>query len=106
MPRGVIGRARRTIDRPESERLLPCIVRNNGSLLSSKLVGAVVSLIYLAMSARERHFSGCGPFFLVLGFAQGHGVDRWIPEQADHSALENRTGAAGAGEDAQGFEFL
>lgn len=105
MSRRVIGRARRTIDRPEGERLLPCVIRNDGSLLSSKLVGAVVSLICLAMSARERHSSGCGPFFLVLGFAEGHGVDRRISELADHSVLQNRTGGVGD-EDAQVFEFL
>jgi len=46
-------------------------VRNTGWLLISKLLGAVLSLLYLAMAARGLHAAGFGEFALILGLAQG-----------------------------------
>uniref|UniRef100_UPI0035CA3010 lipopolysaccharide biosynthesis protein n=1 Tax=uncultured Sphingomonas sp. TaxID=158754 RepID=UPI0035CA3010 len=44
--------------------------RNTGWLLISKLLGAVLSLLYLAMAARGLHAAGFGAFALILGLAQ------------------------------------
>lgn len=45
-------------------------IRNTGWLLASKGLGAVLSLLYLAMAARGLHPLGFGEFALILGLAQ------------------------------------
>jgi len=58
-------------DRLNGETPLLRTFRNTGWLLISKIFGAVLSLIYLAMAARGLHASGFGEFALILGLAQG-----------------------------------
>src|ERR1700712_4340162 len=57
-------------DRLTGETPLLRTLRNTGWLLISKLLGAVLSLLYLAMAARGLHAAGFGQFALILGLAQ------------------------------------
>jgi O-antigen/teichoic acid export membrane protein len=61
----------RLMERLKGETPLLRTFRNTGWLLVSKVVGAVLSLVYLAMAARVLHTSGFGQFALILGLAQG-----------------------------------
>lgn len=63
--------ALRIRDRLTGETPLLRTFRNTGWLLISKLLGAVLSLLYLAMAARGLHAAGFGEFALILGLAQG-----------------------------------
>lgn len=58
-------------ERLSGETPLLRTARNTGWLLISKILGAVLSLIYLAMAARGLHAAGFGEFALILGLAQG-----------------------------------
>ena len=44
--------------------------RNAGWLLASKILGAILSLLYLAMATRGLHPAGFGEFALILGLGQ------------------------------------
>jgi len=57
-------------DRLSGQTPLLRTFRNTGWLLISKLLGAVLSLLYLAMAARGLHAAGFGEFALILGLAQ------------------------------------
>ncbi|SDA24498.1 lipopolysaccharide biosynthesis protein [Sphingomonas sp. NFR15] len=58
-------------DRLNGQTPLLRTFRNTGWLLMAKLLGAVLSLAYLAMAARGLHAAGFGEFALILGLAQG-----------------------------------
>lgn len=90
------------IGRLKGETPLVRTVRNAGWLLISKIVGAFLSLIYLAMAARALHASGFGQFSLILVLAQGMvliiGFQSWqiVLRWGTASMLEGRKGQVSA----------
>jgi O-antigen/teichoic acid export membrane protein len=67
---GYDGVKPRLLERLKSETPVFRTLRNTGWLLIAKILGAVLSLLYLAMAARGLHAEGFGVFALILGLAQ------------------------------------